>query len=143
MIWSTLSFRAEKISLASRIWRPRCAIFRLTIPYSSWPASGSPTVSASPAVTLSRLRLICSSGPSAMCESPAARISERRIAMLEKTTACCKRGVSSFFRKTVDTPTRMLPKRAPSSCSGMRTSYTVGGLYTMRNCRRKFAFSTR
>ena len=46
MIWSTLSFRAEKISLASRIWRPRWAILRLTIPYSSWPASGSPTASA-------------------------------------------------------------------------------------------------
>ena len=35
MNWSTLSFSAEKISLASRIWRPRLAIFKLTSPYSS------------------------------------------------------------------------------------------------------------
>ena len=35
MSWSTLSFNAEKISLVSRIWRPRFAIFSVTSPNSS------------------------------------------------------------------------------------------------------------
>jgi len=64
MIWSTLSFKAEKISRASRICRPRCAIFSVTCPYSS--RSPPPLVSPPCAMVIrSKLRLMCSSGPSA------------------------------------------------------------------------------
>ena len=49
------------------------------------------------------------------------------MAAQEKMTACCSRGETSLFRKTVEMPTRMLPKGVPFNCSGMRTSYTVGG----------------
>ena len=104
IIWSTLLFNAEKISRASRICRPRFAILTVTCPYSSCPVGACravPFVSA----MLSRLRLMCSNGPSARFERPAARISEHRTAIPESISARCSRGVSSFRRKTVDTPT--------------------------------------
>ena len=57
-----------------------------------------------------------------MFDSPAARIRQIKIAAPEKITECCSRGVISLFRKTVDTPTRMLPNGAPFSCNGICTS---------------------
>src|SRR6266576_3295818 len=59
------------------------AIFWVTMPYSSRPPSCSAMASASPAVTLSRLRLMRSNGPSARCDSPAASTSENKIAVPE------------------------------------------------------------
>ena len=134
---STLSLRAEKIWLVSRILRPRWAILRETSPTSSAGESSAGSISVSPALALSRLAAILLRGPSATFEITADNTSEQKMATTQKNAACCRRGVSSLRRKTVETPTRTLPKGCPLSCNGILTSYTVPGLYSMRNWRRK------
>ena len=61
-------------------------------------------------------------GPSATFETTAPSTSEQKIASIEKKAACCSFGVSSLRRKTVETPTRTLPKACLSNSSPMLTS---------------------
>jgi hypothetical protein len=118
MSWSTLSFNAEKISLVSRICRPKLAIFNVTSPNSSCSDSLPESSSLVPKLTLSKLRLISFSGPRAMLEIIAASNNEAKIDAIEKYRACMSRGVSSFLRKTVETPIRIVPKGSLFNCSG-------------------------
>jgi hypothetical protein len=79
-----LSFSAEKISLVSRICRPRLAIFSVTRPNSSCSDSFPDNASLVPKLTLSRLRLIFFSGLNATFEIMAASNSERNTDVMEK-----------------------------------------------------------
>ena len=57
-----------------------------------------------------------------MFETPAASASDTRIASSEKKLARLNCGWTSFFRKTVEIPTRITPKGCPSLWIGNLTS---------------------
>ena len=101
MSWSTLSFSAEKISLLSRICRPRLAIFSVTSPNSSCSDSFPESASVEPeadTVEVAADFLQRSEGEIGDSRPPA--IAKRRSTRWKNKARASSAGVISFLRKT-------------------------------------------